>query len=254
MSVPDLSLAGKVAVVTGGSRGIGREIALAFAEAGADVVVCSRALDNSLEEVAGEIQGLGRRSLAVPTDVTQSAAVDNLVQRTVDEFGTIDILVNNAGIVVKAAVVEQKEEDWDRVMDTNLKGYYLCSQAVSRVMTDQKKGNIISIASARAFRGGRERVSYCVSKTGVVMLTRVLALELADYNIRVNAIAPGWLQTKLNEFVWRDPKAYDEIAATIPMKRWGTLREIANVALFLASDISGYVTGHTLVADGGLLA
>jgi len=254
MSVPDLSLTGKAAVVTGSSRGIGREIALAFAEAGADVVVCSRARDNSLEEVAGEIRGLGRRSLAVPTDVTQSAAVDNLVQRTVDEFGTIDILVNNAGIVVKAAVVEQKEEDWDKVMDTNLKGYYLCSQAVSRVMIDRKKGNIISIASARAFRGGRERVSYCVSKAGVVMLTRVLALELADYNIRVNAIAPGWLQTKLNEFVWRDPKAYDEIAATIPMKRWGTLREIANVALFLAADLSGYVTGHTLVADGGLLA
>ncbi len=253
MSMPNLSLEGKVAVITGGSRGIGRSIALVFAEAGADVVVCSRKLEGGLGDVAKEIQALGRRSLAVPADITQAAAVDNLVKRTMAEFGAVDILVNNAGTVLKAAVVEHSEEDWDRVMDTNLKGYYLCSKAVGKIMIDRKKGNIISIASFRAFRGGREKVSYCVSKAGVMMLTRGLALEMVECGIRVNAIAPGWIQTKLSEYLWSDPKVYDEITALIPMGRWGKPSEMANIALFLASDASSYITGHTLVADGGWL-
>lgn len=252
MSTPSLSLAGKVAIVTGGSRGIGKAIALTFAEAGADVVVCSRDTDGKLEPAAEEIRGLGRRSVAVLADVTQKAAVDNLVQRTMAEFGAIDILVNNVGTVIRASVAEHSEADWDNVMDTNLKSYFLCSRAVSKIMMDQKRGNIISTASMRGIVAAPGRVSYSVSKAGVIMLTRVLALELASYNIRVNAIAPGWIRTELTEPLYSDPKAREEVNATIPMGRWATADEMANVALFLASDASSYVTGHTLVADGGI--
>jgi len=253
MSIPNLSLEGRVAIVTGGGTGIGRSIALRFAEAGANVVVASRKLAN-LGKVAEEVRALGRHSLAVPTDITQKADVDKMVQKTMDEFGTIDILVNDAGILVRAPLLEHSEEDWDRVTDTNLKGYYLCSQAVGKKMVDQKKGNIINIASVRGISAAAGRASYCITKAGVVMLTRVLALELADYNIRVNAIAPGWVKTNLNKPLWSDPKIFKQITAEIPMGRWAELSEIANVALFLASDASSYVTGHTLAADGGLLA
>jgi len=254
MSLPDFSLEGRVAIVTGGSKGIGREIALAFAEAGADVVVCSRALDSSLGNVAEEIRGLGRRSLAVRVDVTQKADVDNLVQKTMDEFGTIDILVNNAGVLVVIPFMEHEEKDWDWVVDTNLKGYYLCAQAVGKVMIEQKKGNIINMASMRAFRGSQGRVSYCVSKAGVVMLTRVMALEFAKYNVRVNGIAPGWIKTKINEQLWSDPDNRKQIEATIPLGYLAEPSALSGAALFLASDASSYVTGHTIVVDGGYLA
>ncbi len=252
MSLPSLSLAGKVAIVTGGSRGIGKAIALTFAEAGADVVVCSRDTDGKLKPAAEEIRGLGRRSLAVLADVTQKAAVDDLVRRTMDEFGAIDILVNNVGTVIRASVVEHSEEGWDEVMDTNLKSFFLCSRVVAKIMMDQKRGNIISMASMRGIVAAPGRISYSVSKAGVIMLTRVLALEFASYNIRVNAIAPGWIKTEMTKPLYSDPKANEEIAATIPMGRWATVDEMANVALFLASDVSSYVTGHTLVADGGI--
>ena len=254
MSIPGISLAGKAAIVTGGSRGIGKGIALMFAGAGVDVVVCSRNLDGKLESAADEVSKLGRRSLAVKADVTRQADIDNLVKQTMDEFGTIDILVNNAGTVIRAPVVEHSEEDWDKVIDTNLKSYFLCSRAVGRVMMEQKRGNIINIASLRGIEGAAGRVSYSVSKAGVIMLTRVLALEFVKYNIRVNAIAPGWIMTELTEPQWKDPKIRREIDATIPIDRWASVDEMASVALFLASDLSSYVTGHTLVADGGMAA
>jgi NAD(P)-dependent dehydrogenase (short-subunit alcohol dehydrogenase family) len=254
MSIPSLSLEGKVAIVTGGSRGIGRAIALTFAGAGADVVVCSRDLDGKLGTVAEEIKGLGRRSLAVPTDVMQKAALDNLVQKTMAEFGAIDILVNNAGTSVRKSVLEHTDEDWNKVIDTNLTSYFLCSRAVAKIMTQRKKGNIIGIASVRGIQGASGRIGYNVSKAGVIMLTRVLALEFASDNIRVNAIAPGWIKTEMTAPLMNDPKACKEIDATIPMGRWAEPDEMANVALFLASDMSSYVTGHTLVADGGITA
>ena len=253
MGTPNLSLEGQVAIVTGGGTGIGRGIALEFAKAGADVVVASRRL-SVLEEVGREVTVLGKRSLAVQTDISRKTDVDNLVQRVMDEFGVIDILVNNAGTTVRASLLEHSEEDWDTVLDTNLKGYYLCSQAVGRRMVEQKKGNIINIASIMGVKAAPGRASYCVSKAGVVMLTRVLALELVDYNIRVNAIAPGWVKTELNKVQWGDPDTYKQITATIPMGRWAELNEIASVALFLASDASSYMTGHTIVVDGGFLA
>jgi len=253
MTIPSVSLAGKVAVVTGGSRGIGKGIALMFAEAGADVVVCSRNLDGKLGMAAEEIKGLGRRSLAVTADVTRSADIDNLVKKTMDEFGAIDILVNNAGTVTRATVVEHSEEDWDRVLDTNLKSYFLCSRAAGKVMMEQKRGNIINIASYRGIVAAPGRVSYSVSKAGVIMLTSVLAYEFASYNIRVNAIAPGWVKTELTEPLWGDPKRNKVITDTISIERWAAVAEMASVALFLASDLSSYVTGHTLLADGGIV-
>jgi len=254
MSLPDLSLKGKTALVTGGSRGIGKGIALMFAEAGADVAVCSRHLDE-LEQAAAEIRKLGRRALAARADVTLKADVDNLVEKTVAEFGGIDILVNNAGIAAIKPFTEYGEEDWDRVLDTNLKSYYLCSRAVSLKMIERKRGgNIISISSARAFEAATGRVGYSVSKSAVLMLTRVMALELVDYGIRVNTIAPGWVQTKLSERLWKDPRLNAETLAGIPMKRWGTVTDIANAALFLASDASSYITGQAVVVDGGWTA
>jgi len=253
MSMASLSLEGKVVIVTGGGTGIGRSIALEFAKAGADVVVTSRKLAN-LKKVADEVRALGKRSLAVPVDITKKTEIDNLVQRVMDEFGSIDILVNNAGTIIRASLLEHSEEDWDTVLDTNLKGYYLCSQAVGTRMVEQKKGNIINIASLRAITAAPGRASYCVSKAGVPMLTRVLALELAPYNIRANCIAPGWVKTDINKALWGNPETYKQITAEIPMGRWAEPSDIAGVALFLASDVSSYITGHTIVVDGGQLA
>jgi len=246
------SLEGKVAIVTGGRRRIGRGIALTLAEAGADVAICDIVVEGGeMEAVAEEIRKLGRRSLAVQTDTTNKVDVDNMVQRVMDEFGVIDILVNNAGIIVRASLVEHSEEDWDRVIDTNLKGYYLCSRAVGKRMVDQKKGNIINIASDAAFRGGS---SYSISKAGVINLTRGLARELASYNIRVNAIAPGYVRTEMSKAMWSDPVAYKEALAVIPLGRIAEPSDIANVALFLASDASRHITGDTILVDGGLQA
>jgi len=254
MSLPNFSLKGKVAIITGSSKGIGREIALVFAEAGADVVVCSRGLDGSLEEVAEEIRQFGRHPLVVAADIRNKADVEKLVQRTVDEFGVIDILVNNAGLLYIAPFIEHGEEEWDRVMDTNLKGLYLCSQTVGRKMMAQKHGNIINLASIRGIAASQERAAYCASKAGVIMLTRVMALEFARYNIRVNAIAPGWIKTKINEPLWSDPDIRRQIEAEVPLGHLAEPRDIAATALFLASEAARYITGETIAVDGGFLA
>lgn len=246
----EVTLPGKVAVITGGSRGIGKSIALNYAEAGADVVVCSRT-GGGLQAVADEITSIGRRSLALEADVTQKSAVDGLVSRTMEEFGHIDILVNNAGIGILQSLVESNEADWDKVFNVNLKGCYLCSKAVSEVMVRQKRGNIVNISSIRGVEPYPGRIAYCVSKAGVIMLTRVMALELASHNIRVNAIAPGLVKTELTKPLWGSPKTLAQLNAEIPMNRWGNPEEIASVALFLASDASSYVTGHTVVVSGG---
>ena len=247
---PNLSLEGQVAIVTGGGTGIGRGIALEFAKAGADVVVASRKLAN-LEKVAEEVRALGRRSLAVQTDISRKTDVDNLVQKVMGEFGAIDILVNNAAVLGKFSLLEAPEDEWDRVIDTNLKGYYLCCQAVGKRMVERKRGNIINIASTAAFEGGG---SYNISKAGVVNFTRGLARELGRYNIRVNAIAPGWVITDMAKYIMReDPERLRrEAEATIPLGRMAEPSDIASVALFLASDASSLITGQTIVVDGGL--
>ena len=247
---PNLSLEGQVAIVTGGGTGIGRGIALEFAKAGADVVVASRKLAN-LEKVAEEVRALDRRSLAVQTDISRKTDVDNLVQKVMGEFGAIDILVNNAAVLGKFSLLEAPEDEWDRVIDTNLKGYYLCCQAVGKRMVERKRGNIINIASTAAFEGGG---SYNISKAGVVNFTRGIARELGRYNIRVNAIAPGWVITDMAKYIMReDPERLRrEAEATIPLGRMAEPSDIASVALFLASDASSLITGQTIVVDGGL--
>jgi NAD(P)-dependent dehydrogenase (short-subunit alcohol dehydrogenase family) len=249
------SLAGKAAIVTGGRRGIGRAIALALAEAGADVALGDRVIDDGeLEKVAQEIKKLGRRALVLQADITQKAEVDNLVQKTVAEFGTIDILVNNAAMNIRAPLLELNEEGWDRVIDTDLKGYYLCAQAAGKIMAKQKRGNIVNIASTAAMDTAPEMGAYCIAKAGVVMLTRILALELAQYNIRVNAVAPSLVKTKFSQPLWADPKTLKEIEAGIPLGRLAETEDITGAVLFLASEVSAYVTGHTLVVDGGSMA
>lgn len=252
MGVPGFSLAGKVAIITGGKRGIGRAIALAFAEAGADIVVCSRVVeDGELGAVAEEIQRLGQHSLAVQTDITRKTDVDNLVQRVMDEFGGIDILVNNAAMNIMAPLLDLREDGWDRIINTDLKGYYLCCQAVGKTMVDRKRGNIINMASTAAMKARQKMGAYCIAKAGVVMLTRVLALELATYNIRVNAIAPSTVKTKFSQPLWSAPETLKRIEAEIPLGRLAEPDDIIGTALFLASDASSYITGHTIIVDGG---
>ncbi len=253
MDTPNLSLEGRVAIVTGGGTGIGRGIALEFAKAGADVVVASRRL-SVLEKVSEEVKTFGKRSLAIRTDISRKADVDNLVQRVMDEFGGIDILVNNAGFIVMCSLLETEEDDWDKIFDINLKGCQLCSQAVGRIMVEQKRGNIINIASIDGFMPLPLESAYSVSKAGVVMFTRILARELAGYNIRVNAIAPGDVRTEMGKALWSDPVALKEAETAIPMGRIAEPGDIAGVALFLASDASRHITGDTIVVDGGQLA
>lgn len=255
MPIPSLSLEGKTAIVTGGGTGIGRSIALTFAAAGANVVVCSRTLAN-LEKVAEEVKALGRRSLAVRTDVTQKTDVDNMVQRVMDEFGAIDILVNDAGVWLAGEVLDFSEEAWDRTMDINIKGCYLCCQAVGKKMVERKRGNIISIASTNSFVLSKEDAPYSVSKAGMVMLIRGLAKELVSYNIRVNAVAPGWVRTEMSREIWSQPESEyaKQEMARIPMGRLAEPSDVANAALFLASDLSSYITGATIVVDGGFTA
>jgi len=255
MTIPSFSLEGKMAIVTGGRRGIGKTIALAFAEAGADVAICDQVLeDGELEAAAEEIQRLGRRSLAIKADITQKTDIDNMVQRMMDEFGFIDILVNNAAMTISAPLLDLREDGWDRVIDTDLKGYYLCCQAVGKKMVERKKGNIINMASSAALKAIEKNGIYCIAKIGVVMLTRVLALELASYNIRVNAIAPTWVKTKFSQRFWSTPEALKQLEAQIPLGRLAETGDIIGPALFLASDASSYITGHTIVTDGGHFA
>jgi dehydrogenase/reductase SDR family protein 4 len=253
MAIPKCSLEGKVAVVTGGSRGIGRAMALGFAEAGADVVVVSRTAAD-LEKVAGQIEALGRRALAVQADIAIGGEVGKMVQRTLDEFGTVDILVNNAAMNIMRPLVELREDGWDKVMNVCLKGYYLCSQAAARVMMDKRSGNIVNIASTGAVKAAVGLGAYGIAKAGVVMLTQLLAVELASYGIRVNCIGPSLVRTAFSQPMWANPDALKAIEATIPLGRIAEPEDIMSVALFLASDASSYITGQTIYADGGTLA
>jgi NAD(P)-dependent dehydrogenase (short-subunit alcohol dehydrogenase family) len=245
MTIPDFSLHGKVALITGGKRGIGKAIALTFAEAGADVVVCGRTLPD-LELVAEEIKGLGRRSLAVKTDVSRKMEVESLINRAIEEFGTIDALVNNAVVYAGGTLVDLPEEDWDNTLDIGLKGYYLCSQAVARVMMEKKKGSIINMASTAGIRPTGRQGAYSVIKAAGIMLTKLLAVELAEYDIRVNALAPTVVKTELTNV-----ELLKGFMTQLPLGRLTEVEELAAAALFLASDAASYISGHTLIVDGG---
>jgi dehydrogenase/reductase SDR family member 4 len=245
------SLSGKAALVTGGSRGIGRAIAVGLARHGADVAVTSRKLPD-LEEVACEIKGLGRKSMAVATHVGRTDEIAALVPKVKEEFGRIDILVNNAGTnPTMDSAIDVEERAWDSIMNLNLKGLFFLSQAVARVMREQGGGKIINVASVAGITPDILPV-YSISKAGVIMATKVMAQQWAKYNIRVNALAPGLTRTKFSQALWDNPDVLKGAMIFTPMCRVAEPDEMVGAVVFLASDASSYVTGHTLVADGGL--
>jgi NAD(P)-dependent dehydrogenase (short-subunit alcohol dehydrogenase family) len=251
-----MELEGKVAIITGGRRGMGRIHALKLAEAGAKVVV-SDISQEDCQKVVEEIKERKAEALAVKCDVSKREEVEEMVKKTVEEFGKVDILVNNAGICQFVPFLEMTEEDWDRTLDINLKGYFLCAQAAAREMAKQKSGVIINIASVAMGQQGigfSNIAHYCASKGGIVALTEALAVELAPYNIRVNAISPGMIETPMIDPIKQDPKMIEAMLARIPLHRVGKPEEVANLVLFLASDKSSYMTGSTVVIDGGWLA
>lgn len=248
------SLQGKVALVTGGSRGIGRSIALAFAEAGADLAVSSRnKRPPELEKVAEEIRALGKRAIAVPAHVGKKEDVGRLVQKTIGEYGRIDILVNNAGAnPVLSTLVDLEEEAFEKVLEVNLKGAFLVSQAVAKEMIKQGGGKIINISSISGLRARADRTgAYCISKAAMNMMTQVMARELAQHHILVNAIAPGSIKTEFSRVNWTDPERKEQRIREIELKRFGEPEEVVGLALYLASEASSFVTGEIIRVDGG---
>ncbi len=249
----DLSLDGKKALVFGGTSGIGRSISLGLAEAGADVVAVSRRAEE-VAKTAAEIRALGRKSLELTADVTNREDVQLVADQMVAEMKRIDILVNSAGTTKRAPSLEFADEDWERILNINLKGTWLTSQIVGRVMRKQQYGRIINIASIGAFQSLHEAAPYCASKGGVAMLTRCLGAEWSKYNIAVNAIAPGVFETPLNTKLIHEPGRRNSILSHTPMKRFGNLEEIKGAAIFLASDAARFVTAEILSVDGGFVA
>lgn len=240
----------RVAIVTGGGTGIGRSIALEFAKAGADVIVASRNLEN-LEKVAGEIRDLGRRSVAVATDVRKPEDVDNMVQRTMEGFGRIDILVNNHGAGFNCPVEDLSPGGWDAIVGINLKGVFLCSKAVGKVMIQQQKGKIINIASTAGLYGSPTLAHYGAAKAGVINFTRSLAQEWGKHNINVNCIAPGPIVTEGFMEILKATGITEPPPLHNALQRWGRPEEIAYATIFLASEASNYMTGETICVDGG---
>lgn len=246
----DFSLEGKVALVTGGSRGIGRLTALAFAQAGADIAVASRKLPD-LEKVAEEIRALGRRAIAVAAHVGRMEDIHNLVARVVAEFGKIDILVNDAGTnVTMAPAIEVDERAWDVTMATNVKGAFFLSQAVARVMKEHGGGCIINVASAAGIRPHIIPV-YSITKAALIMATKVMAVEWAQYGIRVNAVAPGLTRTRFSEALWNNEKNLQFLMNKVAMRRFAEPEEIMGAMIYLASGAASFVTGAVLSIDGG---
>src|SRR4030042_1501679 len=254
MAKPDFSLKGKVALVTGGSRGIGKATALGFASAGADVAIASRKLPD-LEQVADEIRGLGRKALPVSAHIGRLEEIKSLVNTVYQEFGKIDILVNNAGTSPAISpMLELEERLWDSITNLNLKGVIFLSQAVARVMKEHGGGTIINVSSVTAFRHEPNIGVYSISKAALVMATKIMAQEWAEYNIRVNAIAPGHIHTRLGDSIFEAvPEYEEEFLKRVPLGRIGNPDEIAGAMIYLASDATSYVTGETIVVDGGTL-
>ncbi|KTE43570.1 MULTISPECIES: 2-dehydro-3-deoxy-D-gluconate 5-dehydrogenase KduD [unclassified Sphingopyxis] len=244
-------LSGKVALVTGANTGIGQGIALALAEAGADIAAAGR---SAADETVGKVRGLGRKGENFAADLSSVGAVQPLVDAVLAEYGRIDILVNNAGIIRRADAVDFTEADWDAVMDTNLKTLFFLCQAVGRHMIARGSGKIVNIASMLTFQGGIRVPSYTASKSGVGGLTKLLANEWAAKGVQVNAIAPGYIATNNTAALQSDETRNRQIMERIPAGRWGDPKDIGGAAVFLASSASDYVQGHILAVDGGWLA
>jgi 2-deoxy-D-gluconate 3-dehydrogenase len=244
-------LTGRVAIVTGANTGIGQGIAVALAQAGADVALVGR---SSADETADLVRRAGQRAALVAADLSSIAPVQEVIDRTLGELGGLDILVNNAGIIRRADAVDFTEEDWDAVIDTNLKSVFFLCQAAGRHMIGQGRGKIVNIASMLSFQGGIRVPSYTASKSGVAGLTRLLACEWAAKGINVNAIAPGYIATNNTAALQADETRNRSILERIPAGRWGDPSDLGGAAVFLASPASDYVNGHILAVDGGWLA
>jgi NAD(P)-dependent dehydrogenase (short-subunit alcohol dehydrogenase family) len=246
-----LSLQGKVALVTGASRGIGKAVAMCFADAGADLGIASRKIDD-LKVVGDEVRKMGRRCTEVATHARYPNELKNLVEKIMEAFGRIDILVNNAASnPAMGPLIDTEEKIYDHIMETNLKGYFVLSQYVGRVMRDQKQGVIINISSAGGVSPAEGLGPYCISKAGINMLTKAMALEMGPYNVRVNAIAPRIVKTDFSKALWTNEKLMEREFKSTPLKCVATPEEIAQTALYLASSAANYMTGHIVVVNGG---
>ena len=254
MSTQLFSLEGKVAIVTGASRGIGRAIALGFAEAGADVALAARS-EADLETLANEIDAMGRKAISVPTDVTQREQIENLIDRTVTELGRLDILVNNAGGTrFMSPLTNLRPEGWDKAIALNLTSVFHATQLAAQHMIQNDGGSIIQIASVTGIQGAITLSYYSAAKGGVRLMSQSAAKELAQAKVRINSIAPGWIATDLNTAMREDESARQFALDMIPMNRFGEVEDIVGGAIYLASDASAFVTGTTLVIDGGQTA
>jgi NAD(P)-dependent dehydrogenase (short-subunit alcohol dehydrogenase family) len=253
MGLPSLDLKSKIAVVIGGTSGIGLTLAKGLAEAGADVVATGRRAD-LVKSAAEEIRALGRKSLVVPCDITDRASIEALHAAVEKEFGKVDVLLNSAGMTRKTPTLDVSEDEWNRIMETNLTGTLRTCQIFGRKMIERKYGRIINIASVASGRGFFEVAAYAASKSGVVSLTQTLAMEWAQHSVCVNAIAPGVFRTDLNKALLDGTPRGQEFITRTPMRRFGQLPELIGAAVFLASDSASFVTGHVLAVDGGFLA
>lgn len=254
MGLEIFSLKGRTAIVTGGSKGLGEAIALSMADAGANLVITGRD-EASLDKVAAAVGAKGSKCIPMKIDVLKKADIKEMTDRTLAEFGKIDILVNNAGINVVKPLLKITEEDWDRVLDTNLKGYFFCAQAVAPHMIEQKRGCIINNASIFGRTGFMNLSPYIASKGGVVQLTKAMAVEWARFNVRTVCIAPSYIVTEMaKRDIEANPQILEQNLKKIPMKRGGEPREVGDVCVFLASDAASFVTGETIAIDGGWLA
>ncbi|MGI8384495.1 3-oxoacyl-[acyl-carrier-protein] reductase [Robertmurraya sp. P23] len=246
-----MKLLGKVALVTGASRGIGRDIAIELAKAGANVAVNYAGSEARANEVVQEIQSLGREAFAVQCDVANGESVAEMVKQTIDRWGSLDILVNNAGITRDNLIMRMKEDEWDDVINTNLKGVFLCTKAVTRQMMKQKSGRIINISSVVGESGNAGQANYVAAKAGVIGLTKTTAKELAPRGITVNAVAPGFITTDMTDKLTDEIK--EGMLKMIPLAKFGEPKDIANAVTFLASDDSSYITGQTIHVNGGMV-
>ncbi|MFA5176729.1 MAG: 3-oxoacyl-[acyl-carrier-protein] reductase [Candidatus Omnitrophota bacterium] len=245
-----MKLKDKVALITGGARGIGQAIAMTFAGEGADIVVADVNLEVA-QKTASEIEALGRKSLALEMDVTDYAQVEAGVNKILDKFAKVDILVNNAGITKDNLILRMSQGEWDAVINVNLKGTFNCIKAVSRPMIKQRSGKIVSIASIIGLMGNAGQANYAASKAGIIALTKTVAKELASRNVNANAVAPGFIQTEMTAKLPEAVKA--KMLEAIPLAKLGTPQDVANLCLFLASEEANYITGQVITVDGGMV-